>query len=1209
MEFTDLVNRVISAESGGNPTAVSPKGAVGLMQLMPATAQETANELGMTDYVPEMLKDPVINRRLGEAYLRKQYDRYQDPALAAAAYNAGPGAVDEWIARFGDPRKGEVPMENFLQAIPYRETRNYVATILNGRPYKSTADQTADDEEDIRREVEVQPQEVPTVWDGVGAAVRNEWGFLWAFGADRGPDDPNWNPSKDWLKTALVDVPVEDFDWFAQARSEDDFNRLRATYDQDRANRQTLEGLGWVGTGLQVAAAVIDPVAIGIGLATDFVAAPWLAGLKGQRILRALTTGVAAAAGNAATEAIPAAYKPSWETTDLLYAVGGGLAVGSVFGMFSRNAPNGRQLDPEDAEQLEEAGRGMMKAAEDPQSVGAAAASYREMLRTDTLDWSYVPSADAPKTDFARMRWDAMAELKGSDNVVTRALGGQLAEDAVGNLDPTIPNRIGATEVQERLLRVAEVEYQRPYEVNYKKWIEDQGGEPWFSNKRAEFNELITRYIRETDANGIGFDGSDVFHPAVKAMGQEQRKLLSRMLDLANNPGRLDGTVRRPVAGFGAIEPYPQYLPRVFDHRRIDELRTEFGDKSLRTMLAGAIKSAQPDMTDEMVDRFAKAYWKTVRTLRYGMDGIRLQNAFSGRDTDYLRQVLAEETDMSAENIEGLAHSLKRAPGSDAGFHTRAKHRLDLDETFSVVVNDAQGIPKELKFTDLLRNDASDLYRSYARQITGAVAAARIRVPNPLKEGDWLIDGLTSQADLETAIKAMKAVGADINQDLPSLTRDEENLRFLYNRVVGIPHQMDKSHLGQLLRRINDFNFIRLMGQVGFAQVAEIGNLVTRLGLKAAIDNMPTFKSFIRDARTGQLEDGLLRELEDIFGIGADWLRGYGGDRMEDFADERVFGADSRHVAKIDNLLQQGKRKVTLLSGMAPINTVLHRWTLKAMTGKLARIAVKSPTESDRVLLRSLGMSDEMQNRVLSQLKTHITATDGVLTKARVNLVNLDKWDDLEAREALIGGMSRLARRIIQENDPGMMARWMSSPISKMFLQFRTFMLGAWTKQLLHGIHMGKQNRQQAFTFTAAVASTTLAAAFAYVVQTYVASVGRDKEWLDKRLDTSSIALAAFQRGSYSTLIPGSIDAVSIRLGMNPLFDYRTTGQPSDVLVSPALDLLLNKSAALGPLLGNDVVTQGDWRSLASILPFQNILPAAWLFNSLISNAPKKRKE
>jgi len=101
----DLVRAVVQVESAYNPLAHSSKGAMGLMQLMPATAQE---------FSVSNPYDPEDNVRAGVAYLRQLLDRYQnDEQLALAAYNAGPGAVDK--------HGQNIP--------PYRETQNYVAQI------------------------------------------------------------------------------------------------------------------------------------------------------------------------------------------------------------------------------------------------------------------------------------------------------------------------------------------------------------------------------------------------------------------------------------------------------------------------------------------------------------------------------------------------------------------------------------------------------------------------------------------------------------------------------------------------------------------------------------------------------------------------------------------------------------------------------------------------------------------------------------------------------------------------------------------------------------------------------------------------------------------------------------------------------------------------------------------------------------------------
>lgn len=128
-----LVNAVIHQESRGRADAVSPKGAQGLMQIMPATAKEIAAELGVDSYD---LKDKETNQRFGEYYLAKQLKRFGTPELALAAYNAGPGKVQMWISKYGPSwdaiSKGIADdiAEKKLNREYYRETLNYVPSIM-----------------------------------------------------------------------------------------------------------------------------------------------------------------------------------------------------------------------------------------------------------------------------------------------------------------------------------------------------------------------------------------------------------------------------------------------------------------------------------------------------------------------------------------------------------------------------------------------------------------------------------------------------------------------------------------------------------------------------------------------------------------------------------------------------------------------------------------------------------------------------------------------------------------------------------------------------------------------------------------------------------------------------------------------------------------------------------------------------------------------
>ena len=121
-----LVFAIIKAESNFNSNVVSSSGAIGLMQLMDATAKETAQKLSVEFIQKSSLYDPELNIKLGTKYFADLLNKYNNNIpLALTAYNAGIGTLQKWI-NDGIIEKDGSNIEN----IPYKETNNYVRKIL-----------------------------------------------------------------------------------------------------------------------------------------------------------------------------------------------------------------------------------------------------------------------------------------------------------------------------------------------------------------------------------------------------------------------------------------------------------------------------------------------------------------------------------------------------------------------------------------------------------------------------------------------------------------------------------------------------------------------------------------------------------------------------------------------------------------------------------------------------------------------------------------------------------------------------------------------------------------------------------------------------------------------------------------------------------------------------------------------------------------------
>ncbi len=128
---TSIVYAIARQESAFNPRTVSSANALGLMQVTPAAGRHVARKFRVPFDQKRLLHDPVYNVQMGAAELADVLERYRGSyILAFAAYNAGSGRVREWLERYGDPRDSTVDAVDWVERIPFAETRNYVQRVM-----------------------------------------------------------------------------------------------------------------------------------------------------------------------------------------------------------------------------------------------------------------------------------------------------------------------------------------------------------------------------------------------------------------------------------------------------------------------------------------------------------------------------------------------------------------------------------------------------------------------------------------------------------------------------------------------------------------------------------------------------------------------------------------------------------------------------------------------------------------------------------------------------------------------------------------------------------------------------------------------------------------------------------------------------------------------------------------------------------------------
>jgi soluble lytic murein transglycosylase len=126
-----VVYSIVRTESGFDQHDMSAAKAVGLMQVTPGAGRDTAKRFGVSYDWNRLVSDPVYNTQMGAAEISALFKDYRGSyVLTFAGYNAGRGRVEQWIAQHGDPRDPKVDAVDWVERIPFSETRNYVQRVM-----------------------------------------------------------------------------------------------------------------------------------------------------------------------------------------------------------------------------------------------------------------------------------------------------------------------------------------------------------------------------------------------------------------------------------------------------------------------------------------------------------------------------------------------------------------------------------------------------------------------------------------------------------------------------------------------------------------------------------------------------------------------------------------------------------------------------------------------------------------------------------------------------------------------------------------------------------------------------------------------------------------------------------------------------------------------------------------------------------------------
>ena len=1039
--------------------------------------------------------------------------------------------------------------------------------------------------------------------------------------------DFNFQFTEETFKDVTDGVEEDYWDEFGNASSLENAYQIKRRILDAQENNKKLATLGWTGFGLSAASALLDPGAIAADTVTFGLARPYIYANRASRISKYIRAG-AVGAGQAALITAPTIIEdPTRDAEDLAVA----MALGGTItaGLTRFLAPKHPIIDRFDAKSVS-FGKSIERRGleNDGYKITPDGERYFKQTKyldinrnTDEIDESnklhtkfilgnkkqYLQDQDIAKTKseeiikgdellesfFNRIketpdvanplflpRIDKSSIGRRSDNPLIRSLYEKLAEEPVGNKDYS--TAIPTADIHKKnYYKTKETEFYRGYRPALNEFLDSK--KVFFKRinykNQTEFSNLVGRAIR----------GEVIDNPSVQKAAVSTKQVLKKVLDDLKKDN---------VIGAADIIDNPNYFPRKWMLSKLQEYTELIKEPNLIKFLKNSLVKGSKNLSDEDGSKLAEHILRMIKKSKYG-DGISIDRILKTSDELELRELVKETTSLSDSEINDLIKTLIKVNKSNVP--TRLRRRASFDELHQENIN---GIT--LRISDLLDNNVEGIIGSYLHQMSGHIALARVGIKS-ISDYSKILNAAKKGYDLPEVSNAYKSVlgSARINRELNIIDT-------IYKNIIGIPTETDiNSGTALIARNLRKYNYANVFNQLGFSQIPDHGNILGEGGIVMYARYMPQWKKLVQRAKDGKLSDEFLDEMETfVSGTGSNRLTSSILNRTDDFAgiNKRVGGAE-KALDLFSEITSDG-------SGFYAVDTLSKRLATTIAFNKLAKHATgELPlTAKDIRRYNNTGFTNEDLTKIFDSIKKYSTFIEGGLTGRRIRRLNIDDWQDQDLANKLSLNMGRRLSRIIQENNYGEVIGYLKladSTLGKTLMQFRTFVSVAYSKQLLHGLHMRDLN------FFTAFFGTMFFSSLAYIAQTYAQSLGKGssekQSFLEKRLDPTSIAKATFQRSTYSTIIPPAVDALRYVNGYDPIFNYRTSGLDINLWTgNPTVSLFNNAASAYKGVASS--ISQDDYNlsktdlyNVLRILPFQNMLGIRNVLEHMIdeSDLPK----
>jgi len=1004
------------------------------------------------------------------------------------------------------------------------------------------------------------------------------------------------------------DIDPQYWDEFSNATSLGQAYQIKQRILDSQEANEKLKTLGFTGTALRVGAAVLDPVALVADAVTFGIARPFIYANKAARFSKYIRGGLVGA-GQASLITAPVIMNdPTRDIEEIAYAAAMGGAITSGLTRFlGPKHPDINAFDAkarefgtamekqtlkqegfkitesgekyfakdrlpninENVDEVDELLKGQANVKGTSKNIYSKQEKemindIKEGVNADELLDNFFDRIDVtPNVGFAKGRFDKSSVLRRSDNPYMRSASEKFLEDTVGNKD--FSRSILTADIQKsNYAGTRMTSFYKEYEPAFTQYLTDIGKTTKFKsynlNDRMQFSNLVSRAVR----------GEVLDIPAVTKGAEAVKKTFKRMLDDLRKDG---------VEGAADILDNPNYFPRHWSISRMQDVQERIGEDKLIGFLKNSLVKGSDNLSDTDGLKLAGHIYRMIKTSKFS-DGFSVDRILKTTDEDELRNLITDYTELSEKEISDLVKVLLKP--TKPKVPARLSRRASFDETHEELVDNVA-----IKFSDLLDNNTEGVVGAYINQMSGHVAFARTGIKSK-QDYQKILNEIRKGYDLPEVAKKYKTRTGQIRKNFELAT-----LETIYKNIIGIPTEANiKGGTASILRNLRKYNYANVFNQVGFAQIPEMGNIIGTAGVRSFVKYIPEFKNILTRAKDGKLSNEFLDEIETL-------VSGTGSNRLVDSVINRSddFAGMTSKVGKIEKTLDVATRITSDFSGFHAVDTLSRRLATITSFDKLARHATGklklSPADIKRYT--NIGFSDEELQAVFRNIKQNSSFVEGGLTGRKIRRLNVDDWDDQDLVNKMSLYMNRHLRRVIQENNYGeMMAMGADGSLGKTLFQFRNFVTTAYSKQLLHGLHM------RDFTFFSSFMTSTMLAGLVYVGQQYAQAVGKTGEerddFLERRLSPEAIGGATFQRNTYSTLLPAFIDTGAYLSGADPFLNYRSSGLETNIWTgNPTISLIEKTTGAIrstGKAIIDDEYdfSKRDAYKWLRIAPYQNML-------------------